>query len=105
PDSVPDRLLELLELWRYRPPSHRDFPQIEEIFPGASYQYVLYGMGFRPSDDAPVRRADDPDAAMQCFQTTARTTRQYLSGLPAHRQLIETIREQGLPAAQAAPQL
>jgi hypothetical protein len=28
------------------PPSRFDFPRIEEIFPAASYQYVLYGMGF-----------------------------------------------------------
>ena len=31
--------------------SGRDFHEIEEIFPAASYQYVLYGMGFEPKPD------------------------------------------------------
>lgn len=56
PATVPPRLAENLDLWRNRPPSWRDFPQVEEIFPAASQQYVLYGMGFavRPETvDAP----------------------------------------------------
>ena len=48
PETIPERLQELMELWRYRAPSRRDFHEIEEIFPAASYQYVLYGMGFQP---------------------------------------------------------
>ena len=48
PATVPDRLKELLELWKYHPPWFFDeFDRLEEVFPAASYQYVLYGMGFQ----------------------------------------------------------
>ena len=47
-ESIPDRLREQLTLWRHQPPSRYDFYRVEEVFPSASYQYVLYGMGFRP---------------------------------------------------------
>ena len=50
--TVPERLRELLTLWRYQPPSRHDFYRVEEIFPSASYQYVLYGMGFQPEPRA-----------------------------------------------------
>ena len=69
---------ELLELWRYRPPSHRDFHQLEEIFPSASYQYVLYGMGFRPQAGGHARRLDDRLAAERCIRATAQLTAKYL---------------------------
>lgn len=103
PDSVPETLRELLALWRHRPPNRNDFQDREEIFPAASYQYVLYGMGFEAATDRPRRRSDDPDAAVRLFQQTARQTRQYLSGLPSHRELLHLIRERGLPAGQPTP--
>ena len=46
PASIPDRLQELIDLWRHQPPSIADFPMVDEIFPAASHQFVLYGMGF-----------------------------------------------------------
>src|SRR3546814_2076324 len=47
PESIPDRLKELLLLWRYQSPwFHDEFDRVEEVFPAASYQYVLYGMGY-----------------------------------------------------------
>jgi flavin-dependent dehydrogenase len=45
-EKIPKRLKELLKLWKFQPPSYNDFSEIEEIFPAASYQYILYGMGF-----------------------------------------------------------
>ena len=48
PATVPERLQELLTLWKYQSPWFFDeFDRLEEVFPAASYQYVLYGMGFR----------------------------------------------------------
>ena len=47
PASVPERLQDLLTLWKYQSPWFFDeFDRLEEVFPAASYQYVLYGMGF-----------------------------------------------------------
>ncbi len=47
PASVPESLREQLELWRHRAPGDADFTSNCEMFPAASYQYVLFGMGFR----------------------------------------------------------
>jgi flavin-dependent dehydrogenase len=95
PESVPERLQELLALWRHRPPSSRDFHEIEEVFPAASYQFVLYGMGFRP-EAGESRRLDDPQAAARCFQAVAELTRKYLTGLPSNRDLLNHVRANGL---------
>jgi hypothetical protein len=96
-ESVPDRLQELLELWKYRPPSARDFTETEAVFPAASYQYVLYGMGFRPEPASHSRRLDDPAASGRCLDAVTQLKSRYLKGLPDNRSLIEHIRAQGLP--------
>ena len=95
--SVPDRLRELLALWRYQPPSRYDLHRVEEVFPSASYQYVLYGMGFRPEAEGFSRRADDPDRADEYFRETAQITRRMLGALPSNRDLLEHISKNGLP--------
>lgn len=45
-DRISCRLKEDLALWRHQPPWKTDFDSLDEAFPAASYQYVLYGMGF-----------------------------------------------------------
>jgi hypothetical protein len=87
--SIPDRLREHLGLWRTRPPSRRDFSRIEEAFPTASWQYVLYGMGFR-TEQAP-RASDRPELADAAFRDTARLTAKMLPALPSNRELIDHI--------------
>jgi hypothetical protein len=94
PASIPERLQELLRLWRARPPSRRDFSRIEEVFPSASWQYILYGMGFR-TEGAP-RASDRPELADDAFREAARLTARMLPALPANRELIAHIRRHGL---------
>lgn len=89
------RLRELLALWRTRAPSRRDFPRIEEIFPSASWQYVLYGMGFRPEFTA--RASDLPERADQYFREAARLTARMLPQLPPNRAMLDHIRQYGMP--------
>lgn len=96
PSSIPDRLREQLALWRHRAPSRHDFPRGEEIFPSASYQYVLYGMGFRP-DPPPPRRSSAAAVAEPYFRETAQVAPRMLAALPGHRQLITHISRHGLP--------
>ena len=95
--SVPDRLAELLALWRFQPPSRYDLHRVEEVFPSASYQYVLYGMGFRPEPEGFSRRMDDADRADEFFREAARLTHRMLGALPANRALIQHIQLNGLP--------
>lgn len=95
-DSQPERLRELLQLWRHRAPYRGDLYRIEEVFPAASYQYVLYGMGFRPAPSAP--RPDRLAQAQARFKEAAATTRRLMGGLPRHRDLIHHIRTHGSPS-------
>ena len=94
--GVPEPLRELLQLWRHRPPSRNDLPMSEEVFPSASWQYILYGMGFRP-DFRPARRADDPAAAEARFAEAAALAQRMLPALPGHRALVEHVKARGLP--------
>jgi len=96
--SQPDSLRELLQLWNHRAPSRNDFPRIEEVFPAASYQYILYGMQFRPAG-RPLR-AERLSAARNAMKDVATMTRRLLGALPPHRALLQHIREHGItPAA------
>jgi len=45
--SIPDSLQELLCRWRHRPPSSIDIDQNVDLFKESSWQYVLYGMGYK----------------------------------------------------------
>ncbi len=97
--SLPDRLAELLTLWRHRAPYRHDFFRVEEVFPAASYQYVLHGMGFLPEPSARLRHASVGDAAEPYFRETAHLARRMLGALPRQRSLIDHIRTHGMPRA------
>ncbi|MBS3745869.1 MAG: tryptophan 7-halogenase [Wenzhouxiangellaceae bacterium] len=97
--TIPDSLLDLLELWRFRPPGLSDLPQVDEIFSAASYQYVLYGMNpesartrIRP-DQAKLKRA------RELLDGNVRMSNQFLARLPSHRALLEQIAQQGMSVA------
>jgi hypothetical protein len=98
-ETIPERLRELLALWRHRAPLRNDFPRIEEVFPTASYQYVLYGMGFRAQAQVQMQRAGrhDPALADGYFREAHELTRRMLGALPDNRSLIDHIRRHGLP--------
>ncbi|WBS03019.1 tryptophan 7-halogenase [Pseudoduganella sp. SL102] len=94
-ETIPARLQELLALWRHRPPSRLDFNRIEEVFPSASWQYVLYGMGFQPDRERITRRGST-GSADGYFREAAELTRKMLRALPSNRELIDHIRLHGL---------
>lgn len=100
--TQPARLREQLQLWRSRAPYRHDFERIDEVFPSASWQYVLYGMGFRPAAAGGTRRTEPPALAEARFREAAQLARRMLGGLPDNRTLIEHIRRHGLPLLQAA---
>ncbi|MCQ8184723.1 tryptophan halogenase family protein [Parvularcula maris] len=91
PSTWPERLHELLGQWRFEPPSREDFQQSREIFPAASYAYVLYGMGFETAPPVRRRRKDDPQAIRGTLTNIARTTEQCLAGLPSNRELLDVL--------------
>lgn len=98
PDSIPEHLQEMMSLWEYHSPWHQDFTQTDEVFPSASYQYVLYGMGFATKAKPTQSRADSQaQKAQQAFMRNEQLTAKLVKGLTTNRELINTIRDYGLP--------
>jgi tryptophan halogenase len=96
PVTVPDRLKSLLELWKYRSPWLFDeFDRLEEVFPAASYQYVLYGMGFRTEVET-LENAGTESLASKLANENQAITRQLRAQLPKNRDLLRKIYDYGL---------
>ncbi len=91
--SWPDSLRRKMTLWQQQPPWHDDAPRLDELFPSASYQYVLYGMGFKPRyadiggapHDRLRKRADDT------FHRTRLKAQEMARLLPTTRELVSAV--------------
>ncbi len=93
--SIPARLADLLDVWKNQPPSVFDFPQVDEVFPAASYQYILYGMGFAPPPEGIMKTIDRPATEQAVMQATARA-RAMAASLPTNRAYLDALRESTL---------
>jgi tryptophan halogenase len=96
--SVPDSLKELIELWRFQVPWHRDNYHIDEMFPSASFQYVLYGMDFKTEVPSILNKTDrkvETDAN-SIFENNAIYSNKLSASLPTNRELINKICNYGL---------
>ncbi|MHB1541954.1 MAG: tryptophan halogenase family protein [Steroidobacteraceae bacterium] len=96
PATVPARLQDMLALWKYQSPWFFDeLDRLEEVFPAASYQYVLYGMGFR-TEVVPEDRVDSAADAARLVQENARLSAELCTRLPSNRELLDKIYQYGL---------
>lgn len=95
PAGIPQSLREQMELWRYRAPGDQDFMSHCEMFPAASYQYVLFGMGFRMDVDH-MPPARNTGSAQRAFRQNAALKSKWTQALPKNRDLINKIKELGL---------
>ncbi len=95
--SIPEKLSEKLLLWRYRSPWHPDAEAVDDLFPTASYQYILYGMGFRtvPRHTRSHRQVQRQHQASELFQKNAIRATQLQQALPGNRELLNKVREFG----------
>jgi tryptophan 7-halogenase len=82
PEHVLPSLRDKLELWKIRPVSAMDFTHAPYLFGLPSYEYILYGMGFRP-DMVQDMGGSIPDLG--------EGIRQSLSRLPKHEDLLASI--------------
>jgi tryptophan halogenase len=96
-ESIPDELAEKLELWRFHSPWHRDETHVDEMFPSASYQYVLYGMEFQTQPSAERRRAaaNEQQRAVELFEANKKTIGKLVTNLPTNRELLQKVKQQG----------
>jgi tryptophan 7-halogenase len=98
PSSIPESLQELIALWKYQGPWHRDTSHVDEMFPSASFQYVLYGMNFETQPSATIRRSDREgrQAAVTLFQNNLKQRQELQAAMPTNRDLINKINTYGL---------
>ena len=87
--SIPDSLKEDLQIWGHRGPINTDFDSAIELFPAASYQYVMYGMGFKPNFDSQAYLYQEQKQAERIMQQNEKITEQMLQTLPPHREYIQ----------------
>lgn len=98
PETVPDSLKELLALWEHQECWNYDFYHTDEVFPAASYQYVLYGMGFRQQcgDIRKKLTQAERESTMDLISVNARKTEKLINSLPSNRDLSQKIHKYGL---------
>lgn len=91
--SIPDELAEQLEIWRHRSPWFKDETRVDEMFPSASYQYVLYGMEFDSSSHSMRRRMAELEQkrAQELFNSNKQKIDSLVANLPSNRDLIAHI--------------
>lgn len=94
--SIPETLQENLVIWSHRAPWYHDDMRRDDMFPAASYQYVLYGMGFdtQLNLDALRSSSDDHLMAKKLFAETQKKAQKYGQFLPPTRFLMNQLREQ-----------
>ncbi len=95
--SIPEELREKLLLWHYRSPWHQDAEAVDDLFPTASYQYILYGMGCRtlPRHTRSHQQDQRRRQATEIFQQNAARATQLQQSLPGNRELLNKVREFG----------
>lgn len=88
-----ERLKNLLEEWRYRDPVLNDFGHFMELFPSASYQYVL--MGMQPSYMTPsVSRVNNKNnELLKEIESVMAKLDGYLTHLPSNRNYFHKLQE------------
>jgi tryptophan halogenase len=95
PKSIPQSLQDLMKLWQYRSPADHDFTSNNEVFPAASYQYVLYGMGFKSDYSQTPYVLDDFEFAQHQFSQNKKLIDKATSILPTNRALLNKVKEFG----------
>jgi tryptophan 7-halogenase len=88
--SIPDELQDLLARWRHRPPGEIDFDLNVDLFTEHSWQYVLYGMGYKTDLSRRAGLHKYYDEAKQAFAEIRRQGEFACRALPAHRDLLQS---------------
>ena len=95
PDTMSDSLKSRLEAWKYETPSDYDFPSQFEVFRAASYQYVLYGMGFNTDFSTHRHLYNETDIANKVMAMKNKEQANLCANLPIHRDFINSIKQYG----------
>lgn len=88
PETARESLHELLDRWRFRPPNELDIDENVDIFPASSWQYVLYGLGWKTDLSAKAGSYRYRSDARAAFAEVRRQGEFALANLPTNRQLV-----------------
>lgn len=89
-ESQPDTLTEKLAFWKHFSPSRYDDVSLQELFPSASYQYILYGMGYSgPEANVKYRVPSGPIIGQ--IERNWRKAEQLSRSLPSNRELLNAL--------------
>jgi tryptophan halogenase len=88
--SIPAELQDLLARWRHRPPAEIDFDLNVDMFTEQSWQYVLYGMGYRTDLTPRAGIYKYHVEARQAFADIRRQAEFARRSLPTHRELLQS---------------
>ena len=102
PQSLPDSLHDLLDRWKHRPPDSIDIDLNIDIFTEGSWQYVLYGMGYKTDLSAKAGVYRYHDEAKAAFADIRRQAAYACETLPTNRQLVDAIGHSRFGAGVAA---
>lgn len=92
--SIPQSLQDLLTLWRYQSPCNNGFLSPYDLFPEASYQYILYGMGFQTKASFLGTSDEEMRQAKQLLQQVKDRIHKVIPLLPTHRELLNGLAQQ-----------
>jgi tryptophan 7-halogenase len=96
PESIPHSLQQNLDYWQHHCPWHEDFAHREEVFSAASYQYILYGMGFETSEPSALLNDRDRALAQEKMRETAHHAKQLSASLLSNREMLAKVKRFGL---------
>lgn len=97
--TASEQLQHWLAMWQYRVPLMSDFTYADELFPAASYLYVLYGMGYNSTLTHATATHPQVQQAKQFTEQVQQLSKQQLSGLPGNRELLAQIRQRAASVA------
>ncbi|WP_066808529.1 tryptophan halogenase family protein [Sphingomonas asaccharolytica] len=95
PSTSRDSLHELLDRWRFRPPTEMDIDTNIDIFTEPSWQYVLYGMGWKTDLSAKAGVYRYRDDARAAFADVRRQADYAIRTLPSNRELVRYAQTSG----------
>jgi len=86
--SIPESLRENLLIWRNRVPSSDDLPNASQLFGPASYQFILYGMGYLSKPEWLQRSQQQDETVRNCLAEVMDIKTRYLRALGPNRDVI-----------------
>ena len=89
-------------MWQHRPPGSIDIDQSVDLFEESSWQYVLYGMGYKTDLRPRAGTLRNYDEACAAFAEIRRQADLACRTLPTNRELIATARARAFGAPHAS---